>query len=72
MDTKEINKLLAENKQMKYDLAIVREHTNLADSNTIESFIDANRMIRNRTKKYENLRLTAGPLYREGQENETT
>lgn len=72
MNTTEINKLLAENRQMKYDLAIVYEHTNLADCNTKKSFVDANQMIRNRTKKYENIRLTAGLLYREGQECETS
>jgi len=62
------NKLQAKNKRLEYDLAIVYEHTNLADTNTKQTFIEHNRMIRDRTKKYENLRLTAGPLYREGDE----
>ena len=53
-------------KQMKYDLAIVHEHTNLSTANTKEIFYEALQMIRRRTKKYANLRMTAGPLYTEG------
>ncbi len=65
---KQIEQLQAELEKMKYDLAIIYEHTNLADSNKREAFIDANRMIRNRTQKYENLRLTAGLIYGDGLE----
>lgn len=56
------DKFKAENEQLKYDLAIVHEHTNLADSNTKETFTSANKMIRSRTEKYANLELTAGPI----------
>ena len=55
--------LKKENTQMKYDLAIIHEHTNLAKNNTKESFMDAVYMIRTRTKRYEDLEATAGPLY---------
>jgi len=52
-----------ETDKLKYDLAIIHEHTNLADSNDKQTFIDANKMIRNRTEKYANLEITAGPIY---------
>lgn len=54
---------MAINEKMKYDLAIVYEHTNLSADNTKETFYEALQMIRGRTKKYEDLRATAGPLY---------
>ena len=56
-------KSVEENEKMKYDLAIVYEHTNLADSNNKKTFVETNRMIRRRTKKYESLQRTAGPIY---------
>lgn len=49
--------------KMKYDLAIIHEHTNLVDENEKEAFVEAVKMIRNRSSEYENLRETAGPLY---------
>lgn len=58
--------LKKENEQMKHDLAVVHEHTNLAESNTKKTFVRTNRMIRCRTKKYADLQLTAGPLYTKG------
>ena len=49
-----------------HDLAIIHEHCNLADENEKSCFFDAVKMIRKRSAKYENLKLTAGPLYEEG------
>lgn len=57
--------LLLENQKMNRDLAIIHEHTNLAEDNSKDTFIDAVKMIRKRSEKYENIKLTAGPLYKE-------
>lgn len=51
-----VSKLKIENEQMKTDLAIINEYTNLDDCNTLKTFRDAVKRIRRRTKKYENLR----------------
>lgn len=55
--------LKEENRQIKYNLAIIHEHTNLSDSNLKKTFTDASRRIRKRSEKYSNLEITAGPLY---------
>jgi hypothetical protein len=67
-----VTELQIENENLKYDLAIIYEHTNLRDceENPKENWIEAIKMIRARTEKYEDLKATAGPLYQDGQEGE--
>ena len=63
-----VEDLKTENEKLKIDLAIVHEHTNLAESNSKKAIYEEMQMIRRRTAKYSDLRRTAGPLYEEGQE----
>lgn len=57
------NNRIVEVQQTLYDLAIIHEHTNLAKNNTKKTIYEVLMRIRKRSKKYANLKLTAGVLY---------